>query len=515
MISDQKIEAADLIEAYVKKILASRVYDLAIETPTTFAPKLSNRLGIRVSLKREDMQEIFSFKVRGAYNKLSYLSSQEKKQGVIAASAGNHAQGVSIAARELGIAATIVMSHNTPGIKVASVKDIGAKVILEGDNYDAAAQYAKKLSENLGLALIPPYDDPDIIAGQGTVGLEIINQHGEDLECIFVPVGGGGLIAGIAAYAKYVRPDIKIVGVEAEGSACLTLALERKKRVALNSEKLDLFADGVSVAQVGKEPFKIARYCVDSMVTVNTDEICAAIKDVFEDTRTIAEPAGALAIAGLKKYAQQNNLVGPSVAIVSGANVNFDRLRHISERAEVGEAKEKILGVGLEEKPGSFLKFSRDLGSRAVSEFNYRLGDATRANVYVGIEVESGIDAENLFEDLKIKGYPITDLTENEAAKVHLRHMVGGKPKTPISEAVFRFEFPERKGALLKFLNNIGSDWDITLFHYRNHGAAWGRVLVGFSVQEKPIDELRKHLVKVGYRYWEETHNEGYNLFLR
>jgi threonine dehydratase len=251
------------------------------------------------------------------------------------------------------------------------------------------------------------------------------------------------------------------------------------------------------------------------MVTVNTDEICAAIKDVFEETRTVAEPAGALAIAGLKKYVQQHNIVGPSVAIVSGANVNFDRLRHISERAEVGEAREKILGVGLEEKPGSFLKFSRNLGSRAVTEFNYRLGDATRANVYVGIEVESDIDAENLFEDLKIKGYPITDLTENEAAKVHLRHMVGGKPKTPISEAVFRFEFPERKGALLKFLKNIGNEWDITLFHYRNHGAAWGRVLVGFSVQGKPIDELRKHLVKVGYRYWEETHNEGYNLFLR
>ncbi|RPG29387.1 MAG: threonine ammonia-lyase, biosynthetic [Gammaproteobacteria bacterium TMED92] len=504
-----------MLETYVKKILSSRVYEVADETPLTRASLLSERLGVDVRLKREDLQPIFSFKLRGAYNKISQLTKAELGGGVITASAGNHAQGVAMAAQRLGIKATIVMGRNTPSIKVNAVRGRGAKVILYGDNYDQAAAHAAELSETNGLIYIPPYDDVDVIAGQGTIGMEIVNQYPGTLDAIFVPVGGGGLIAGIAAYVKYLHPQTKIIGVEAEGSACLHAARAAGKRVRLPADQLDLFADGVSVAQVGAAPFKIAKQYVDDVVLVNTDEICAAIKDVFEDTRCVSEPAGALSIAGMKRYLATARGIGSAVAIVSGANVNFDRLRHISERAEVGEEREAILAVNIDETPGSFLRFCKALGRRAVTEFNYRFADSQHAHIYVGLRVDSLADRLEVVASLQQRDYSVLDMTENEAAKLHVRHMVGGRSSLSDDELLYRFEFPERPGALLQFLTGLGQHWNISLFHYRNHGSAWGRVLVGFAGTQKDQPALNKYLKEIGYRFWSEQDNPAYKMFLQ
>ena len=510
-----------MLQRYVKKILSSRVYDVAVETPLQAAPNLSRRAACRVWLKREDLQPVFSFKIRGAYNKIAQLPEEARARGVITASAGNHAQGVALAARELGLKATIVMGRNTPSIKVDAVRALGAKVVLHGDTYDDAAAHTAELCERQGLTYIPPYDDLDVIAGQGTVGMEIMKQHAGPPTAIFLPVGGGGLIAGVAAYIKYLAPEVRIVGVEPEGSACLAAALEAGRRVRLPYESLDLFADGVSVAQVGREPFKVAKRWVDEVIVVNTDEICAAIKDLFEDTRSIAEPAGALAVAGLKKYAVRGLETGECspaaslVAIVSGANVNFDRLRHISERAELGEQREAILAVAIPEQRGSFRRFCAALGKRSVSEFNYRYADPAQAHVYVGLQLGAPRDRPDVIRKLGEAGYAVEDMTENESAKLHVRHMVGGRPPGDKAELLFRFEFPERPGALLNFLTGLGADWNITLFHYRNHGAAWGRVLVGFEAGPKDRDRLLADLRAIGYRFWEESDNPAYRLFLR
>ena len=504
-----------MLETYVKKILSSRVYEVADETPLTRAATLSQRLGVDVRLKREDLQPVFSFKLRGAYNKISQLSADELGRGVITASAGNHAQGVAMAAQCLGIKATIVMGRNTPSIKVNAVRARGAKVVLHGDSYDEASAHAAEMTAAENLVYVAPYDDVDVIAGQGTIGMEIVNQHPGRLDAIFVPVGGGGLIAGIAAYVKYLHPKTKIIGVEAEGSACLFAARRAGKRVRLAADTLDLFADGVSVAQVGAAPFRIAKHYVDDVVLVNTDEICAAIKDVFEDTRCVSEPAGALAIAGMKRYLARTNGIASAVAIVSGANVNFDRLRHISERAEVGEEREAILAAKIDERPGSFLRFCKALGRRAITEFNYRFADAGGAHIYVGLGVESQADREAVVATLQNKNYSILDMTENEAAKLHVRHMVGGRSPQGVDELLYRFEFPERPGALLQFLTGLGQRWNISLFHYRNHGSAWGRVLVGFAASKKDQPALDKYLKDIGYRFWVEQDNPAYKMFLQ
>jgi threonine dehydratase len=512
-----------MLERYVKKILSSHVYDVAIETPLQTARNLSKRTGHRVLLKREDLQPVYSFKIRGAYNKIAQLSADEAARGVITASAGNHAQGVALAAQRLGLKAIVVMGRNTPSIKVDAVRELGARVVLHGDGFNDAKEHADLLTAKHGYTFIPPYDDVDVIAGQGTVGMEIMNQHGSAPAAIFVPVGGGGLIAGISAYVKYLSPATRIIGVEAEGSACLAAALEAGRRVKLPYESLDLFADGVSVAQVGKETFKIARRCVDEVITVTTDEICAAIKDLFDDTRAIAEPAGALAVAGLKKYldgglrapGNQDGHAAGLVAIVSGANVNFDRLRHISERAEVGEQREVVLGVTIPERPGSFRRFCQVLGKRSVTEFNYRYARDDEAHVYVGLQVGAPGDRSAVLAGLEGAGYAVQDMTDNEAAKLHVRHMVGGRTYGSKSELLYRFEFPERPGALLRFLSGLGADWDITLFHYRNHGSAWGRVLVGFEAEGAERGKLAADLKRIGFRFWEETGNPAYELFLR
>ena len=504
-----------MLETYVKKILSSRVYEVADETPLTRAATLSQRLGVDVRLKREDLQPVFSFKLRGAYNKISQLSADELGRGVITASAGNHAQGVAMAAQCLGIKATIVMGRNTPSIKVNAVRARGAKVVLHGDSYDEASAHAAEMTAAENLVYVAPYDDVDVIAGQGTIGMEIVNQHPGRLDAIFVPVGGGGLIAGIAAYVKYLHPKTKIIGVEAEGSACLFAARRAGKRVRLAADTLDLFADGVSVAQVGAAPFRIAKHYVDDVVLVNTDEICAAIKDVFEDTRCVSEPAGALAIAGMKRYLARTTEIASAVAIVSGANVNFDRLRHISERAEVGEEREAILAAKIDERPGSFLRFCKALGRRAITEFNYRFADAGGAHIYVGLGVESQADREAVVATLQNKKYSILDMTENEAAKLHVRHMVGGRSPQGVDELLYRFEFPERPGALLQFLTGLGQRWNISLFHYRNHGSAWGRVLVGFAASKKDQPALDKYLKDIGYRFWVEQDNPAYKMFLQ
>ncbi|MAT85006.1 MAG: threonine ammonia-lyase, biosynthetic [Gammaproteobacteria bacterium] len=511
-----------MLERYVKKILSSRVYDVAVETPLQRAPRLSARTGHEVLLKREDMQPVFSFKIRGAYNKIAQLSEEEQQRGVIAASAGNHAQGVALAARELGLKAVIVMGRNTPSIKVDAVRALGAKVVLHGDGFDEAKAHADGLVAEHGYTFVHPFDDVDVLTGQGTVGMEIMNQHARAPGAVFVPVGGGGLIAGISAYVKYLSPGTRVVGVECEGSACLAAAMRAGRRVKLPYDSLDLFADGVSVAQVGRETFKVARQCVDEVITVSTDEICAAVKDLFDDTRAIAEPSGALAVAGLKKFAARGGKAaartggdGSLVAVVSGANVNFDRLRHISERAEVGEQRESILGVTIPEQRGSFRRFCQTLGKRSVSEFNYRYASDEAAHVYVGLQVATPADRAAVVEALEAGGYAVQDMTDNEAAKLHVRHMVGGRTLGGKPELLYRFEFPERPGALLRFLSVLGTEWNITMFHYRNHGAAWGRVLVGFEAGEGDRKKLTAYLERVGYRYWEETDNPAYRLFLR
>ncbi|ABC27944.1 threonine ammonia-lyase, biosynthetic [Hahella chejuensis KCTC 2396] len=499
---------------YIKKILDAKVYDVAIESPLESAHLLSHRFNNHILLKREDLQPVFSFKLRGAYNKLAQLSGIAKEKGVIAASAGNHAQGLALAAQKLGVKATIVMPQTTPEIKVNSVRAKGAKVVLKGDAFDEAAAHAQMLVKEKGYIYIPPFDDEEVIAGQGTVGMEIMWQHTSPLHAVFVPVGGGGLIAGVAAYIKYLRPDVKVIGVEPEDSNCLHAALKAGKRVTL--PEVGIFADGVAVKQIGKAPWEVCRQYVDEVVLVSTDEICAGIKDVFEDTRSIAEPAGALAVAGLKKYVAREKIQDQNlIAIVSGANMNFDRLGYITERTEVGEEREAILAVKIPERPGSYKRFIQALSRRNITEFNYRYCDATEAQIFVGVQISSGLEErKELVGALEEKGYSVLDLTDNEVAKMHIRHMVGGHSPALINEKVFRFEFPERPGALMKFLMAFGARWNITMFHYRNHGAAYSRVLMGAQVNDDEVAEFRKMLDTVGFRYWEETNNPAYKLFL-
>ena len=499
---------------YIEKILTARVYDVAIESPLDKARRLSERFNNNILLKREDLQPVFSFKLRGAYNKLFQLLRKGELKGVIAASAGNHAQGLALAASRLEQKAIIVMPKTTPRIKVEAVKAYGAKAVLFGDTYDEAYEHANAMAKKEGLEFIHPYDDPDVIAGQGTIGMELLRQYPENIDAIFIPVGGGGLIAGVAAYVKYLRPEIKIIGVEPEDAACLAVAMQKDRRIIL--DQVGIFADGVAVRQVGKEPFRIARKCVDAVITVSTDEICAAIKDIFDDTRSITEPAGALAVAGIKKYIEQHDAKDQTlIAINSGANMNFDRLRHVSERAELGEHREGLIAVTIPEKPGSFRKFCKTIGKRGITEFNYRYADDKDAHVFAGIQLSEGLaEMEQLVDKLREEGYPVISMTENEVAKIHVRYMVGGHAAGIENEVLYRFEFPERPGALLNFLTQIGNRWNISLFHYRNHGAAYGRVLVGLQVPKDDRSALKEFLASLGYRWWEETDNPVYKLFL-
>ena len=504
-----------LLNDYLKKILSARVYDVAIETPLHIAPFLTERLGNQIWLKREDEQPVYSFKIRGAYNKVSQLNEEEKAAGVVAASAGNHAQGLALAAKELGIKATIVMPRTTPEIKVKSVKARGAKVVLHGDAFDDAFAYSQKLVEEKGMTYIHPYDDPDTIAGQGTIGMEILRQMRQPIDAVFVPVGGGGLAAGVAAYIKALRPEVKVISVESTESACLAAAKAEGERVVL--DQVGIFADGVAVAQIGENTWQVCKDHIDDCLTVTPDEICAAIKDIFDDTRAVCEPAGALAVAGMKKYIERESCEDHNfVAILSGANVNFDRLRYISEVAEIGEGREVILAVTIPEQAGSFQKFCSLLGKRPITEFNYRYGDDDKARIYVGVKVSDEANARQaLLSELQSDGYPVMDITDNEIAKYHIRHMVGGHaPDSVNDERVYRFEFPERPGALLNFLKKLGKRFNISLFHYRNHGAAYGRVLVGMQVPHDKVPQLEGYLNELGYRFWDETNNEAYQLFL-
>ncbi|MEO0437106.1 MAG: threonine ammonia-lyase, biosynthetic [Pseudomonadota bacterium] len=502
-------------ESYIKRILDARVYDVARETPIDEAVLLSERLLNRVWLKREDLQPVFSFKLRGAHNKMQRLSKDQRARGVVAASAGNHAQGLAMAAQRMKVAATIVMPRTTPSIKVEAVRRRGAQVVLSGDNFDEAVVHAHNLVAEKGLTFVHPFDDPDIIAGQGTVGLEVVRQHQEPLDAVFVPVGGGGLLAGMAAYIRYVWPQTQIIGVEPEDAACLAAALEKGRRVTL--KEVGLFADGCAVAQVGKENFRVIRDTVDEVITASTDEICAAIKDIFEDTRGIAEPAGALALAGLKKYVQREGIEGQQLlAVLSGANTNFDRLRYISERTEIGERREAVICVTLAEQPGAFRKFCAAIGKRNITEFNYRYNGMQTARVFVGLTIDpDGEDLEELMARLEGLGYGCEDLTENEMAKLHIRYMVGGKaPADLTDERVYRVEFPERPGALAKFLSGFGHKWNISLFHYRNHGAAYGRIMVGLQTSGKEKTAIEARLEDIGYRYWDESENLAYLRYL-
>jgi threonine dehydratase len=500
-----------MLTKYIEMILRARVYDVAIESPLDTAKTLSRRLGNQILIKREDLQPVFSFKLRGAYNKIANLSEVDKRKGVIAASAGNHAQGVALAAQKVGITALIVMPKTTPAIKINAVKGLGGEAILFGDTYDEACEHAIKLATERNLTFIHPYDDPEVIAGQGTVAVEILRQHHGPIHAIFVPVGGGGLIAGISAYVKFVRPEIKVIGVEPDDSDCLNRALKNGRRTIL--KQVGLFADGVAVKQIGKETFHIAHHHVDEVITVSTDEICAAIKDIFDDTRSIAEPAGALAIAGIKKYVDKTNIKSAClIGIDSGANINFDRLRHVAERAQLGEQREMIMAVAIPEKPGSFLEFCRALGQRSITEFNYRFFDSKKAHIFVGVQTNRA-EGEALLKDLGNRGYDVTDMAGNDLALEHIRYMVGGHAPLLLNEVVYSFEFPERPGALLSFLTTLSGRWNISLFHYRNHGAAFGRVLMGVQVPNSEKKLFRSYLDDIGFAYRDETLNPAYQLF--
>lgn len=503
-----------MFDQLIRKILSARVYDVAIESPVHAAPFLSSRLGREVLFKREDLQPVYSFKCRGAYNKMVQIPPEQLALGVVAASAGNHAQGVALGAQKLKIPALIVMPTTTPQIKVRSVRARGAQVILHGDSFDEAFIKSQELVSEFGYTYLHPFDDMDVIAGQGTVAVELLRQVTKPIDAVFIPVGGGGLAAGMAAYIKYVRPEIKIIAVEPEDAACLWAALEADARVVL--PQVGLFADGVAVKQIGQNTFDVLRHTCDEVIRVTTDEICAAVKDVFDDVRSVNEPAGALSVAGLKKYAEREGPGGALVAVLSGANVNFDRIRHVAERAEVGERREAILGVTIPERPGAFQQFCQHLGTRNITEFNYRYADAAEAHIFVGVTTDpNGTDRSQLISDLSAAGLPVVDMTDNELAKLHIRHMVGGRSPEAGSELVFRFEFPERPGALLKFLNRIGSRWNISAFHYRNHGAAYGRVLVSMQAAQSEREELARYFADIGYVYFDETENPAVTMFMR
>lgn len=498
---------------YLVQILTARVYDVAQETPLEYAPNLSARLNNRLLLKREDMQSVFSFKLRGAYNKMAQLSPDILAKGVIAASAGNHAQGVALGASRLGTKAIIVMPITTPQVKINAVKARGAEVVLFGDTYDDAYTQARLLEAEKGLTFIHPFDDPYVIAGQGTIGMEILRQCQQPIEAIFVAIGGGGLISGIAAYIKRLRPDIKIIGVEPVDSDAMNQSLKMGKRVRLS--QVGLFADGVAVREVGEETFRLCQQYVDEIILVDTDDICAAIKDVFEDTRSILEPAGALAIAGAKAYTEREGIAGKTlIAVACGANMNFDRLRFVAERAELGERREAIFAVTIPEEQGSLRKFCECLGKRNLTEFNYRIADEKTAHIFVGLQIQNRLDGVEILEKFANYGFPSLDLTDDELTKLHLRHMVGGHSVLAENELLYRFEFPERPGALMKFVDSMSPDWNISLFHYRNNGSDYGRILVGMQVPSHEMQDWQVFLDSLGYRYWDESQNPAYQLFL-
>lgn len=502
------------MDNYVRKILSARVYDAAVETPLDELPRLSAKLGAQVLLKREDLQPIFSFKIRGAYNKIASLNRAALDAGVICASAGNHAQGVALSAQKLGARAVVVMPVTTPGIKVEAVKARGADVVLFGETFDAAHAHARRLEVEQGLIFVHPHDDPDVIAGQGTVAVEILRQHSGPINAVFVPIGGGSLAAGVTAYCKFLRPDVRVIGVEPADAACMASAIATGERVVL--ERVGLFADGVAVRQAGAETFRLCRDLLDEVLTVDTDAICAAIKDIFEDTRVIAEPAGALSLAGLKAYAARcPGSTGALIAINSGANMNFDRLRHVAERAEIGEEREALFAVTIPEEQGSYRRFVEALGARFVTEFNYRYASGSDAHIFVGVQISRGEpERRELAAKLIELGYGVIDMSGDEMAKLRVRHMVGGRAPYLANEIILRFQFPERPGALLRFLDGVAAEWNITLFHYRNHGADYGRVLAGIQVPEAERARFEACLDSLGYPYWDETGNPASRLFL-
>jgi threonine dehydratase len=506
---------------YLKKILTARVYDVAEETPLELAPTLSQRFGNRIYFKREDMQSVFSFKLRGAYNKMAHLSTEALQRGVICASAGNHAQGVALSAARLGCRALIVMPTTTPQVKIDAVKARGGnavEVVLHGDSYTDAYNYAITLEREQKLTFVHPFDDPDVIAGQGTIGMEILRQHSSPIHAIFVAIGGGGLISGIGAYVKAVRPDIKIIGVQSIDSDAMAKSLKAGERITLPD--VGLFSDGTAVRLVGEETFRVAQQVVDEIILVDTDAICAAIQDVFQDTRSILEPAGALAIAGAKAYVERSQMARQPikneslVAVACGANMNFDRLRFVAERAELGEAREAVFAVTIPEQRGSFKRFCSLVGPRNVTEFTYRISDARQAHVFVGVQVGSRGESSLLAHTFEQHDFATLDLTHDELAKLHIRHLVGGKSALAQDELLYRFEFPERPGALMRFLDSMAPNWNISLFHYRNQGGDVGRILVGLQVPGGEMDEFRQFLATLGYRYWDETANPVYKLFL-
>jgi threonine dehydratase len=506
---------------YLKKILTARVYDVAFETPLELAPTLSKRMDNQIHFKREDMQSVFSFKLRGAYNKIAHLTPAQLKRGVICASAGNHAQGVALSAKRVGCTAVIVMPTTTPPVKIDAVRAHGGEaveIVLHGESYTDAYDHALILEKKRKLTFVHPFDDPDVIAGQGTVGMEILRQHAGPIHAIFVAIGGGGLIAGVSAYVKAVRPDIKIIGVQTVDSDGMYRSLKAGKRVTLTD--VGLFSDGTAVKLVGEETFRLAKQYVDEVILVNTDEVCAAIKDVFQDTRSILEPAGALAVAGCKAYierAKSNKKPLKNetmVTIACGANMNFDRLRFVAERAEVGEAREAVFAVTIPEVQGSFKRFCELVGARNVTEFNYRISDKKEAHIFVGIQVANRDESSKIAKNFVKHGFPTLDLTDDELAKLHIRHLVGGKSELAENELLYRFEFPERPGALMRFLNSMAPNWNISLFHYRNHGADYGRTLVGLQVPKKEMKAFKEFLNGLGYRYWDESDNPVYKLFL-
>ncbi|CAB1260293.1 threonine ammonia-lyase, biosynthetic [Vibrio cholerae] len=498
---------------YLRQILRSPVYEVANVTPLQTMPRLSARIGNQVQIKREDRQPVHSFKLRGAYNMVSHLTEAQKAAGVIAASAGNHAQGMALSGTKLGIKTTIVMPRTTPDIKVEAVRGFGGEVLLHGSNFDEAKAEAERLSKEQGYTFVPPFDHPLVIAGQGTIGMEMLQQNGH-LDYIFVPVGGGGLAAGVAVLVKQLMPEIQVIAVEPEDSACLKAALDAGKPVVL--DQVSMFADGVAVKRIGDETFRLCQQYVDGHVTVTSDEICAAVKDIFEDTRAIAEPSGALALAGLKKFAEQQQLKGKQLGtVLSGANTNFHGLRYVSERCELGEKREGLLAVTIPERKGAFFDFCQIIGNRAVTEFNYRYSDDQLANIFVGVRLVGGPEElKSIIHELRQSGYPVQDLSDDEMAKLHIRYMIGGRPSKPLTERLYSFEFPEYPGALLKFLSMLGTHWNISLFNYRNHGADYGRVLCGFELDTPDLVRFSEHLVELGYRYKDETDNPAYRFFL-